>query len=96
MKKKILVSFVFFLLAAISGCGQRAQDSTSQNPGTNGSRTERIQEDSEVSISGTENDETETSGTEVPETEETRDSGNLSEDKPLTADVCGHIDNWQF
>ena len=80
MKKKILVSFVFFLLAAISGCGQRAQDSTSQNPGTNGSRTERIQEDSEVSISGTENDETETSGTEVPETEETRDSGNLSED----------------
>ncbi len=80
MKKKILVSFVFFLLAAISGCGQRAQDSTSQNPGTNGSGTERIQEDSEASISGTGNDETEISGTEAPETEETRDSGNLSED----------------
>ena len=83
MKKKILVSFVFFLLAAISGCGQRAQDSTSQNPGTNGSRTERIQEDSEASISGTGNDETEISGTEAPETEETRDSGNLSEDRSV-------------
>ena len=78
-----LVSFVFFLLAAISGCGQRAQDSTSQNPGTNGSRTERIQEDSEASISGTGNDETEISGTEAPETEETRDSGNLSEDRSV-------------
>ena len=83
MKKKILVSFVFFLLAAISGCGQRAQDSTSQNPGTNGSRTERIQEDSEASISGTGNDETEISGTEAPETEETRDSENLSEDRSV-------------
>lgn len=83
MKKKILVSFVFFLLAAISGCGQRAQDSTSQNPGTNGSRTERIQEDSEASISGTGNDETEISGTEAPETEETRDSENLSKDRSI-------------
>lgn len=45
----------------ISNCGQKAQESTSQNPGTDGSRTERIQEDSEESISGTENDETEES-----------------------------------
>ncbi len=89
MKKKILVPFMFGLLAVISGCGQKAQGSTSQNPGTDGSRTERIQEDSEESISGTENDETETPGTE-----KTPDSGNLSEDMSIkdseSASISGH------
>jgi hypothetical protein len=47
MKKKCLLPFILALLAVISGCGQKRQGSASEILGTDGNRTETVQENRE-------------------------------------------------
>lgn len=64
MKKKCLFPFILALLAVLSGCGQKTQDSASEILGTDENRTETVQEIREEVVPGTEGNVAEASGAE--------------------------------
>jgi uncharacterized Fe-S center protein len=64
MKKKCLFPFILALLAVLSGCGQKPQDSASENLGTDENRAETVQEIQEEVIPGTEDNVAEASRAE--------------------------------
>ena len=64
MKKKCLFPFILGLLAVLSGCGQKTQDSASEILGTDENRAETVQEIQEEVIPGTEDNVAEASRAE--------------------------------
>lgn len=64
MKKKCLFPFILGLLAVLSGCGQKTQDSASEILGTDENRAETVQEIQEEVILGTEDNVAEASRAE--------------------------------
>ncbi len=64
MKKKCLFPFILALLAVLSGCGQKTQDSASEILGTDENRAETVQEIQEEVIPGTEDNVAEASRAE--------------------------------
>lgn len=64
MKKKCLFPFILALLAVLSGCGQKTQDSASEILGTDENRAETVQEIREEVIPGTEDNVAEASRAE--------------------------------
>ena len=65
MKKKCLFPFLLILSLMLSGCGQKAQDSPSDRPGTDGSGGEATQESQEQVASEAKGGVTETPRTEA-------------------------------
>ena len=64
MKKRCLFPFILALLAVLSGCGQKTQDSASEILGTDENRAETVQEIQEKVIPGTEDNVAEASRAE--------------------------------